>query len=637
MIHKYKKICAILLSLMLCISFVSCSDINKEGESVTETLTKSDNSTLGAEIESAIEDASEEVTSRELTTVDFNVEEKEGDVSKVDCSAKISLDNGGIAVDGNGVSLDGHILTITSQGTYVVSGRLDDGQIRVNTKDSEKVKIILNGVALSCADGPAIYVESAPKKVILYSSEGSVNTLVDGKSYIVPDSQQTAGEVYPNACVYSVDDLKLDGEGEIYITSNCGKGINSKDDIEICGGKVYVTSVDDGIRGNDSVEISGGVIYIKSEGDGIKSANSEAEGKGYIEISFGDISIDCALDGIDAATDLTVSGGNLTIKCAGGAKTNTSSSSGSQSNRPGGFPGGFGGMQEGNSSAPAYSCKALKAANNLNVSGGVIVADTQDDAIHSDDTVYISGGEMSLKAGDDGIHGESKVIIENANITIAQSYEGIEAVNITVNSGTLRVTSSDDGFNACGGSSMGGGPIGGGMRPRATTSSASEPLLTINGGYIIVNAQGDGVDSNGNIVMNGGFCIVYGPSSSMNGAIDSGDGNYNATVTGGLILAVGVSGMAESVECDTQGVLAFNCGTVSANSLMTICDSDGNIILSFVTPKSYQTVVFCSPDLTSGNEYNVYLGGQNSGSLLDGIYSGGEVTGAQKLGSLKAS
>ena len=637
MIYTIKKICVILLCLAICVTTVSCG--KNKGEGGNEILTKSENATVGAEIESAIDGASEEVTSKELITVDFNVEEKEGDVSTVNGSATVTLDNSGISVDGDGVSVVGNTLTITNQGTYIISGRLDDGQICVNTKDSEKVKIVLNGVAINNPDGSAIYVQSAPKKVILYSAEGSVNTLVDGKNYIVPDSEQSDGNIYPNACVYSVDDLKFDGAGEIYITSNCGKGVNTKDDFEICGGKIYITSVDDGIRGNDSVEILGGLIYVKSDGDGIKSANSDTEGKGYIEIGSGDINIDCALDGIDAATNLTVSGGTLTIKCAGGAKTSTSSSSqGSMGNRPGGFGGGFGGMEEGNSNAPEYSCKALKATGTLNISGGVIVADTQDDAIHSNDTVNISGGQMSLKAGDDGIHSDKYVVISDANITITQSYEGIEAINITVNSGTVRITSSDDGFNACGGNSMMGGGMGGGFRPRASTGTTSdeEPLLTINGGYIIVNAQGDGVDSNGNIVMTGGFCIVYGPTSGGNGAVDSGDGNYGAKVNGGVFLAVGSAGMAETVESDSQGVLAFNCGNVSANSLMTITDKDGNIILSFSAPKTYQTVVFCSSTLIKGDEYSVYHGGENSGTLLDGIYTGGEISGAQKLGALNA-
>ena len=634
--NKVKKICATSIFLALILSFSACSDKNiKDFEDLTGQI----GGTGDSNIESIIEAASDEVTIIEISTVDFEVSEKEGEINEeINSDASIGLGVDDITIEGDGVIKSDGKVTITKSGTYTVSGRLDGGQICVNTSDSEKVKIILNGAAISNPNGPAIYVESAPKKVIIYSAEGSVNTLSDGSDYIVPDSEEVEGKIYPNACVYSVDDLKFDGKGDIYITSNSGKGVNSKDDIEISGGNIYITSPDDGIRGNDSVEISGGFIYIKSEGDGIKSANTEDDGKGYIDISAGEISIECALDGVDAATNLNISGGTLTVKCAGGAKaTTSSSSSGSMGPRPGGFPGGFGGMEEGNSNAPSYSCKALKATSELNISGGKISADTQDDAIHSNDVVYISGGEMSLKAGDDGIHGDNKVIIENANITVTQSYEGIEAVNITINSGTVRITSSDDGFNACGGNSMMGGGMGGGMRPRASSTATEEPLLTINGGYIIVNAQGDGVDSNGNIVMNGGFCIVYGPSSSMNGAIDSGDGGYCATVNGGLLLAVGTSGMAETVESDTQGVLAFGCGNVSANSLMTICDENDNIVISFVSPKTYQTVVFCSSDLVSGKEYTVYHGGENSGTLLDGIYTGDELKNAEKLGSLKAT
>ena len=633
MINKSRKICAILLSAVICLSLSACFDKRQKD---FESLDNIVGGSAGENIIEIIEGASDEVTSGEIPTVDFEVSEKEGDVSDTS-GVNILLDDENISVDGDGVSVSGGKVTITKSGTYKISGRLSCGQLSVNTADGEKVKLILNGVAIANPDGPAIYVESAPKKVIIYTAEGSVNTLLDGSDYIVPDSEKEEGKIYPNACVYSVDDLKFDGKGDIYITSNCGKGVNSKDDIEISGGNIYITSPDDGVRGNDSVEISGGVIYINSEGDGIKSANSEDEGKGYIDISGGNVSIESALDGIDAATNLNISGGNLTVKCAGGAKTTTSSSNSGMGSRPGGFPGGFGGMQEGNSNAPSYSCKALKATNQLNIGGGTITADTQDDAIHSNDVVYISGGEMTLKAGDDGIHGDNKVIIENANISVTQSYEGIEAINITVNSGTVRVTSSDDGFNACGGNSMMGGGMGGGFRPRASSTTTSEPLLTINGGYIIVNAQGDGVDSNGNIVMNGGFCIVYGPSSSMNGAIDSGDGGYCATVNGGLLLAVGTSGMAETVESDTQGVLAFSCGNVSANSLMTICDENGNIVISFVSPKIYQTVVFCTSDIVSGKEYSVYHGGENSGTLFDGIYSGGELENAEKLGSLKAT
>lgn len=628
-----KKTAIILMSILtMCSSLISCSKKNNS---------------LGVGGANAVipdvEGAKESITPTEMPVVDFNVTAKEGNNLPDNYDALIKLDNSEVTIEGNGADFSDGRLTITNAGTYIISGRLDNGQICVNTSDTEKVKLILNGVAVNCTDGPAILVESAQKKVILYSANESVNVFMDGEDYIVPDEEQTEGNIYPNACIYSVDDLKFDGTGEIYVTSKCGKGINTKDDIEMCGGNLYVTSVDDGIRGNDSFEMSGGYVFIKSEGDGIKSANTDTEGKGYINIKNGQIYIQCAFDGIDAATDLSVLGGLITLKCADGAKEATMSDMGDMGNGGGhmgsrpGFPGGpMGGgmMDEGNSQSPEYSCKGIKASCTLTISGGTITADTPDDAIHSNDKVIISGGDMSLKAGDDGIHADNNVSISNTNINITQSYEGIEAINITFDSGTLRITSSDDGFNACGGNSM----MGGGMRPRETTENTdTEPLLTINGGYIIVNAQGDGVDSNGNIVMNGGFCIVYGPTNGGNGAVDFGDGSYDMTVSGGTFLAVGAAGMAETVTGIDQGVVAFNCGNVSANSLMTICDANGNILISFASPKSYQTVVFCSSSVVKDDEYTVYHGGENSGNCLDGIYSGGSITGAEKLGSLNAA
>lgn len=632
-INMKKSIVVLIAICIACSVLTSCSKKNKNN------LSNDPSNSVNNEIENA----KDSIVPNEMPSVDFNVTAKEGKNAPSAYNAKIILDNNNTSIEGDGADFADGRLTIANEGTYVLSGHLDNGQIYVNTSDTEKVKLILNGVAVNCTYGPAIFVESAPKKVILYSTEESVNVLIDGENYIVPDEEQTEGNIYPNACVYSVEDLKFDGAGEIYVTSKCGKGVNSKDDIEVCGGNLYVASADDGMRGNDSFEMSGGYIHIKCESDGIKSSNSDTEGKGYINISGGQIYIECGLDGIDAATHLSVTGGLITLKCAGGAKEAITSDMGGMGNGGGymgsrpGFPGGpMGGgmMNEGNSQAPEYSCKGLKAASALTISGGTITADTPDDAIHSNDKVIISGGDMSLNAGDDGIHADNNVNISNSNISITQSYEGIEAINIIVDSGTVRIIASDDGLNAYGGDSM----AGGGMRPREIADNTeTEPLLTINGGYIIVNAQGDGVDSNGNIVMNGGFCIVFGPTNGGNGAVDFGDGNYDMTVSGGTFLAVGAAGMAETVTGIGQGVVAFNCGSVNANSLMTLCDGNENVLISFASPKNYQTVVFSSSNVVKGDEYTVYHGGENSGNCIDGIYIGGNITNAQKLGSLDAA
>ena len=218
-------------------------------------------------------------------------------------------------------------------------------------------------------------------------------------------------------------------------------------------------------------------------------------------------------------------------------------------------------MNEGNANKSSTSAKGMKSVGLLLVTGGNITIDCTDDAIHSDSAVQINDGNLHLSANDDGIHGEQSALINGGVIEIAKSYEGIEAINITVNGGTVRVTSSDDGFNACGGTSMmGGGGFGRPGQPSDTTAESSDetPLLTFNGGYTVVNASRDGIDSNGQIVVTGGTVIVYGPTDNGNGPIDHGDARTDQlTISGGTLLAIGSSGMADTAVGQDYGVLAF--------------------------------------------------------------------------------
>lgn len=67
--------------------------------------------------------------------------------------------------------------------------------------------------------------------------------------------------------------------------------------------------------------------------------------------------------------------------------------------------------------------------------------------------------------------------------------------------------------------------------------------LTISGGTLLVDAQGDGLDSNGTIEMTGGEVTVFGPTANDNGALDS---NGGITVSGGTLVAIGSSEVAET-------------------------------------------------------------------------------------------
>lgn len=557
-----------------------------------------------------------------------------------------------VTVIGAGAVAEGSVVTVVSAGTYLVSGTLADGQLIVDTADEGKVTLLFNGVSLSCSAGPAVYVKSAPKKVVIATAEGSVNLLSDGSDYVVPDEEQVEGEVYPNACIYSCEDLDLDGQGELHIQGNADKGINTKDDLKIKGGTLTVTSVGVGIRANDSLEMRGGTVTVLAGGDGIKTANTETEGKGYLTVEGGSLYITAKGDGLSAATDLTVSGGSLVLTTTDTDGVVLEESSGNATGSSGGMggggrPGGMGGMMgESSADKAAISAKGLKAAGTLTVSGGTITVVAQDDGIHSDTDVYIVGGSTHIRAADDGIHAEKELTISGGVLTVAQSYEGLEALHINILGGTNRITASDDGANATNGT--GGGMMGGGMGGRpggfwggsssGSTSTADTPVLTFAGGYTVFNAAGDGVDSNGNIVMTGGTVIVYGPTDNSNGPIDFGDGNYGMTISGGTFLAVGSSGMAETAENAGQAVLAayWNGGGMSAGQTIGIVDSDGKVLAAFELPKSIASIVFSSPDLKSGGTYTIVGGGSTTAPVTDGVIDPATYTGYESMGEIEA-
>ncbi len=549
-----------------------------------------------------------------------------------------------VGIKGSGVMVEGKTVTIQKAGTYLLTGSMANGQLVVDTADESKVTLMLNGVSLTCSDGPALYVKSAPKRVVLYTVADSVNILSDTAGYVVADEAQTEGVVYPNACIYACDDLTLDGMGTLYIYGNADKGINTKDDLMIHNGSWVINSVGIGMRGNDSVTMEGGVVNITSGSDGIKCANIEKEGKGYIQINNGNIYVTATGDGISAATNLTVNGGITVIATQDADNTSLSTQitpSYESLRGPGGMPpGGFGGggMMEGNSNKSTISAKGLKATDTITITGGKLTITSADDGIHADDQVHIQDGSIYISAADDGIHADHTLTISGGVTEVSQSYEGLEANQITISGGTNRITASDDGTNANGGISMGMGGFPGGLGGSSqdtSTSNTPTPLLTISGGYTVVNANGDGIDSNGNIMMTGGVLYVYGPTNNGNGPIDYGDGNCSMTISGGTFLAVGSSGMADTALNNGQAVFAAKMNTIQGGTLIGIKDTDGNMIACFELPKAIASIVYSSPDIQAGETYTFVYGG-SAGEAVDGVVDASTYTGYSEIGSLEA-
>ncbi len=348
------------------------------------TSMKTTEGTGAAESEDAVQSDSEKGT--EAT--------EEGYFSSRDLSGEIDYENAvEIKMNGNSilassdtVNVSDSTVTITKEGTYILSGALDNGSVIVDTGKEEKVQLVLNGVSINSDTFAAIYVAQADK-VYITLADGTDNMLANKGTFTLVDDNNV------DAVIFSKDDIALNGTGTLEITSPAGHGIAGKDDVTITNGSYEISAAQTAIKANDNINIADGSFNLIAGTDGLHSENNDDDTLGAI---------------------------------------------------------------------------------------------------------YIEGGIFNIKVDDDGIHATTKLHIEGGTFDIT-AVEGLEATHIIVNDGDINISASDDGINAT-----------------QKSSSIDTPTIEINGGSItVVMGAGDtdGLDSNGNIVINGGIIDVAGNSA----------------------------------------------------------------------------------------------------------------------------
>lgn len=367
------------------------------------------------------------------------------------------------------------------------------------------------------------------------------------------------------------------------------------------------------MNGKDCVKISGGTFTLDAGSDGIRSDNEEDTDRGYVFISGGVFDITSGNDGIQAQTVLKIDDGEFDITCGGG-------SANASYNQGGGFNGnwGFGGNDFGGrpgqnrpgfrvtstSASSGESAKGVKAGSGVVIIGGDFNIDSADDAVHSNGTVDISDGTIVITSGDDGVHGDTALTVSGGDITINKSYEGLVSSDLVISGGKINVTATDDGLNAAGGndqSALGNRPGMGGF-----TNSTGR--IAITGGYMVVDAAGDGIDANGSITVSGGVTIVYGPTNSGNGSLDY---DVSAAVTGGTFIALGSSGMAQGFsKAENQGAIAVNLSGLTAGKTLSLCDEEGNVVVAVTLKKTASHTVISCRGVQSGGRYTLVAGAE---------------------------
>ena len=560
----------------------------------------------------------------------------------------VTLSDDGITGETDGVVINGQTVTITAEGTYIFSGTLSEGQIVVDA-DKAKVQIVFDNVDITCASSAAVYVKSA-EKVFVTLAEGSQNTLRNTDEYVAIDDNNI------DAVIFAKSDLTLNGTGSLTIVSAEGHGIVSKDDLKITGGTYDITAAGHALSGKDSVRIADGTFILTAEKDGIHAENADDEEKGYIYIADGDFTITSDGDGMDASNIVQIEDGTFDITAGGGAansqKTHESDMPGggmSQNiERPDGEsmpqmgekpdeesmsqmgekpdeesmpqmgekPDGENMPQDTTTDESGTSTKGIKAGGGMYLNGGTYQINSADDSIHSNANITIADGTYTLATGDDGVHADDALTVNGGTITVTESYEGLEGLTVTINDGTIDITARDDGINAAGSTDQSGfGTFGDHFKGMDSADDETEETtdnemwMELNGGYIHILAGGDGVDSNGDLTINGGEIYIDGPSDNGNSAIDYGD-RSSAYMNGGTLVAIGSSGMAEGMsDSSKQEVLMVKLGEQMEAGDVELTDSEGNVIVSYTALKSYDCVIISTAEVESGATYTLTTSG----------------------------
>ena len=422
------------------------------------------------------------------------------------------------------VSISGGRITLLDEGVYFFSGTLTDGQIVVNAGRDDKVQIVLSGADITSASSAAIYCLKADK-VFVTLSEGTDNALANGGTFVAIDDNNI------DAAVFSKTDLTMNGSGSVTVTIPAGHGIVSKDELTITGGTYTVTAAKHGLVGKDSVAVAGGSFTITSGKDGIHAENNDDDALGFLYIADGSFTINAQGDAISAASTLQIDGGSYALTTAGGSASVTMQAGDTMQRS--GFKGFSAAPMPSAAAADTAedteSCKGIKADGALTVNGGTFVLDTADDAVHCGADITITGGEWTIRTGDDGIHADAAVVIQAGTFSIPYCYEGVEGQSVTIDGGTLNITACDDGINAAGGADSSGADFGFGRQDQFAADGSC--FIVINGGTITIVSDGDSIDSNGSLTVNGGTADLT-CNGNGNTAIDT---NGAFTNNGGTI------------------------------------------------------------------------------------------------------
>ena len=607
-------------------------------------------------------------------------------------------------------------VTITAAGTYTFNGNAVNTTIAVS-KNLSGVALILDGVTIddselyskSREDKAVIQIGSGSSADIILSG---TNTLKGNENYIkeaeavikAKEASVTFKGSGSLTIENSIDDAIKAKDGTINIESGTitlknisGDGLKAKREdsesggnINISGGTLNITDeiYGDGIQG-ENVSISGGTVNIatvynyaangyytsgsssstlntltEDERSGLKTERINVDTGSHAAIKAGTKAATYYyLDGTESSTSsasggLTISGGTINLDTTGA------------------------GLKAGTVSSAGYT----------KCSSGVYIIGAPDDALHSNNSLSITGGTITINASDDAVTASKDITISGSDtvLDIETCYEGLEGENIVIGSSgsssgpCVTIKSNDDGINAAAKTNVTytydsaddedcyytktttkgngnscviySGEVNIYIDSENTKSvSLRKDGSTCAGTSISYKANGDGIDCNGSLDIEGGRVYVFGSTENDNSPIDtdngftlgsnaelletgsSGMGNealpasgsavyvtYGGSggmggsgAPGGMVWPGGMTGSGGAGDPDGaggfggmdvgEGMPGSGGASVTAGSTLTIL-SENSTLFTQRLPYAASFILYASNKLTSGSTYTLEAG-----------------------------
>ena len=460
-------------------------------------------------------------------TDETKVDETQADESETDGTKADKSETNGTKADksetdetkvaSSGVSISGNIITISKEGTYVLSGALSEGQIVVDA-DLAKVQLVLDNVDITCASSAAIYIKSADKTFITLA-EGSENILMNTAEYEAIDDNNI------DAVIFSKDDLTLNGKGTLTINSEYGHGIVSKDDLKLVSGTCNITAKKHALSGKDSVRIAAGTYNLTSGKDGIHSENADDDEKGFVYIASGDFTIESTGDGIDASYVVQIDDGDFEITAGGGAENATKT----HNDMPGGDPGSDMGGGAPSGEAPSGEAPSGEAPSGDKPSGEAPSGEAPSGSGSNGDSAGSDSGKQTGQTPPDKPDGDSfdgsrpdEKASDNADSQTSQTppdKSGKDTLDGQQFDKNSQSKDAADSTTASGASSdIDSEAVSGTSSDTDTTSTKgikSDGALYVNGGTFTINSADDSFHSNSDVTINDGTYTISSGDDGM--------------------------------------------------------------------------------------------------------------------------